>query len=78
MGDSSNASNRISCMGLLVDDKTIRSIIASITDRQSQLMAKIKRMDSERPEAEAEMALNEQALDKWYEALGEIDEKETI
>lgn len=62
-----------------MDAKTIRSIIASLHDRQSQLLAKIKRMDSERQEAEAEMALNEQALDKWYEALGEIDnEKETI
>lgn len=62
-----------------MDAKTVRSIIADINDRQSQLMAKLKRMDNERPEAEAEMAQNEQALDKWYEALGEIqNEKETI
>lgn len=61
-----------------MDAKTIRSIIADINDRQSHLMAKLKRMDDERPQIEAELALNERALEKWAEALEIESEKETI
>lgn len=59
-----------------MDAKTVRSIIADLNDRQTQLMAKLKRMDDDRPEIQAELALNEQALDKWYEALGDLGEAE--
>lgn len=57
-----------------MDAKTIRSIITDINDRQSHLMAKLRRMDDERPQIEAELALNEQALEKWAEALEVAEE----
>jgi len=57
-----------------VDAKTIHSIIASLDDRQSQFMAKLKRMDDERPYIEMEYANNDRALQKWREALEEAKE----
>lgn len=57
-----------------MDAKTIRTIIADINDRQSHLMAKLRRIDDERPQIEAELALNEQALEKWAEALEVAEE----
>lgn len=57
-----------------MDAKTIRSIIASLNDRQSHLAARLRRMDDEKLEMQAEMALNERALWQWYEALEEADE----
>lgn len=56
-----------------MDAKTVRSIIADLNDRQSHLMARLRRMDDEKLEMQAEMALNERALWQWYEALGEIE-----
>lgn len=56
-----------------MDAKTIRKIIAELNDRQSHLAAKLKRIDDEKLEMQAEMALNERALWQWYEALEEID-----
>lgn len=57
-----------------MDAKTIRSIIDDLNDRQSHLAAKLKRIDDEKLEMQAEMALNERALWQWYEALEEADE----
>lgn len=56
-----------------MDAKTICSIIDDLNDRQSHLVAKLKRIDDEKLEMQAEMALNERALWQWYEALEEID-----